>query len=345
MKHFFIIVIFLFVTGSASGQSINVQQVFSDSVSVRGLSVVDDQVAWIGASKGTVAVTKDGGKNWRKVVVPGHERSDFRSVYAFDSKKAVIANAGSPANILLTRDGGATWRIVYSNDHADAFIDGVDFWNSKEGVMYGDPIDGKMVLLRTSDGGETWEMLPDEGRPQLSTGEASFAASGTGVRCLPNDKIYVVSGGVKSRLFYSSNKGKTWTVSETPIIQGEQGTGIFSFAILNRNAVGERSDSERIIIVGGDFQKPQAADKHIFYSDDGGKSWIKPAKSTGGYRECVEEIDRTLYATGPYGTDVSDDRGVTWNEFSKEGFHVVRKARSGSLVIFAGGKGKVGLFK
>ena len=32
--------------------------------SIRGLSVVDDNVAWISGSKGHIAITIDGGKNW-----------------------------------------------------------------------------------------------------------------------------------------------------------------------------------------------------------------------------------------------------------------------------------------
>ena len=62
---------------------------------------------------------------------------DFRTLYAFNSKEAIIANAGSPANIMRTKDGGITWKIIYANKDSLAFFDGIDFWNDSEGIISG----------------------------------------------------------------------------------------------------------------------------------------------------------------------------------------------------------------
>jgi photosystem II stability/assembly factor-like uncharacterized protein len=336
VKEYFLGFFLFFISLTATCQVISTRQVFADSVSIRGLSVVDDSVAWLGASKGTVAFTTNGGRSWKTVNVPGHEKSDFRSVYGFSSTKAVIANAGSPANILLTTDGGKNWRTVYANAHADAFIDGVDFWNETDGVIYGDPIDGQMLLLTTTDGGATWSMVADKHRPRLREGEASFAASGTGIRCVGSDNLYIVTGGVHSRLFMSPDKGKTWSVHEPPIIHGLQGTGIFSLAVL---------DERKIVVVGGDFQRPELAQDHVFYSDDDGKTWNRPDPSTSGYRECVEQTSGLLFAVGPTGVDMSETGGRTWRFVSNEGFHVIKRSRSGTSVMLAGGSGKIGILK
>ena len=167
----------------------------------RGLSVVDDHVAWLSGSKGWVGLTIDGGNTWAFSQVKGFEASDFRSLYAFDARRAVIANAGSPATILITDDGGKIWKSVHTNVHKSAFIDGVDFWNEKDGMMYGDPIDGKMLLLRSADSGLTWVAL--SGAPHLEKGEASFAASGTGIRCTGKREVIIATGGLVSRLWKS----------------------------------------------------------------------------------------------------------------------------------------------
>src|SRR5579872_7281689 len=103
---------------------IAVQQAFSQqpilqnnalnvSSSLRGLSVVDNNVAWVSGDHGCVAISTDGGNNWNAKQVAGFEKYDFRSIYAFNAKTAIIANAGAPAHILLTTDGGATWNVVY----------------------------------------------------------------------------------------------------------------------------------------------------------------------------------------------------------------------------------------
>jgi photosystem II stability/assembly factor-like uncharacterized protein len=330
--------LFFFSAAFASGQEIRLQLVEAQTeASFRGLSVVDNETAWVSGSKGYVGVTRDGGSNWKFLQVPGFEALDFRSIYAFDDRKAIIANAGAPANILITTDGGLIWKTVYTNSDTAAFIDGVDFWNEMEGLVYGDPIKGKMLLIKTSDGGFTWNELSLEERPILNEGEASFAASGTNIRCSGTREVFIATGGKVSRLWYSADKGSSWRSIAAPVIQGESATGIFSLA----------RKGNKIIIVGGNYLQDTLRVKHVFFSDNKGLTWNAPAKPTRGYRESVEYISGNLVATaGPGGIDLSRDGGKTWEAFSDEKyFHVLRKARKGSLVLVAGGKGKIGVMK
>ncbi|RAW00620.1 WD40/YVTN/BNR-like repeat-containing protein [Pseudochryseolinea flava] len=306
--------------------------------SFRGLSVVNDKVAWLGGSKGTIGSTVDGGKTWNFKVLEGYEALDFRSVYAFDEKNVIVANAGTPAYILRTSDGGQSWRRVYENTDKDAFIDGIDFWDSKSGVVYGDPIASKMLLLKTSDGGESWTMVADEKRPVMKEGEASFAASGTGVRCLKNNQIIILTGGQTSRLWASKDGGENWTPTDLPIIQGGKMTGGYSVAFF---------DLKKGIIVGGNWDDHLLTTDHIVMTNDGGKTWTKPTTPTRGLRECVEYLDaKTVVAVGQKGADISYDGGATWTMLSDlTGFDVARKARKGNLIVVAGGQGKVALLQ
>jgi photosystem II stability/assembly factor-like uncharacterized protein len=301
--------------------------------SFRALNVVNDKVAWVGGSKGMIGRTLDGGKSWSFRQIPTYEALDFRSIYAFDSLTCVVANAGSPAYIFRTTDGGKNWIVMYKNEIKEAFIDGVDFWNDKKGIAYGDPINGRMLLLSTLDGGLTWKELPESLRPQLLPGEASFAASGTGLRCYDKKKIMITTGGKISRLWTSKDDGETWTVSDLPVIQGEESTGAFS-AIFWKEKYG--------VVVGGDFKNDAQPGKHIFITLNKAKEWTLPIRPTRGLRECVEYLGNdNLIAIGPQGADVSNDRGVNWYPLSDEkGFHVLRKARDGSLIL-AAGNGKI----
>lgn len=307
------------------------------TASFRGLSVVDDQVAWLSGSQGWVGVTQNGGTDWTFKQVEGFDKMDFRSLYAFDANRAIIANAGSPASILITNDGGNTWKEVYRNDRKEAFFDGIDFWNDKVGMIYGDPIDGKMFLVKTEDGGHTWKELPDASRPALQSGEASFAASGTGIRCIGDQTLLITTGGTASRVFSSPNQGSSWTTLAAPIVQGKSSTGIFSIG----------ADEQHWIIVGGDFEKDTLRTNHVFFSREGGRNWHAPERPTGGYRECVEFVEaNTALAVGPGGADITRDGGATWQPLADaEGIHVVRKARKGKLMIMAGGKGKIKVYR
>jgi photosystem II stability/assembly factor-like uncharacterized protein len=328
--------ILLFVDGRAQHQFIFVDTTLSDSVSLRALSVVDDSIAWASGSKGTVVYTSDAGKTWVTLKVDGYEGRDFRSIYAFGQNEVVIASIGSPGYVLRTVDRGKSWQVVYKNDHPDVFIDGLDFWDNSNGLLYGDPVEGRMFLAKTVDGGKTWTEFPPDDRPSLEEGEASFAASGTGIRCYGKKQVAICSGGLKSRLFLSSNRGRTWKVVALPVIQGKPSTGAFSIALAGKNA----------IITGGDYKVDSLRIQHVLYSHDGGTKWNAPLAPTRGYRECVEFItSTTAIAAGPAGADITRDAGRTWITLNNDKYyHTVRKSRTGSLIVMAG-VGKIRVVK
>lgn len=328
MKFFFLFLLIL--TRQGFSQGFHFEKIEIDTnYSFRGLSVVDDSVAWVSGNGFGRSV--NGGKNWIFKKVKNFDQLDFRTLFAFDGLTAIIANAGSPAYILRTVDGGKNWIEVYKNNDSLAFFDGIDFWNDQEGIIYGDPIKGRMLLLRTKDGGQTWQEFPEENRPQLSEGEASFAASGTGIRCYNEQKVMIATGGKVSRLLISNDKGQKWNATPTPISQGKNSTGIFSFAFLNDTAG---------IIVGGDYLNDTMKSAHVFYTTDSGRKWSFPTVPTGGYRECVEFITEKIAITvGPGGADVSYNAGKDWSPIENEkSFHVLRKTRKGKLIIAAGNK-------
>ena len=110
-------------------------------------------------------------------------------------------------------------KLVYSESDSDVFYDSMDFWNAQEGIAMGDPTEDCLSILMTRDGGENWYKIPCDQLPKAINGEAAFAASDTNISIV-GDHVWIASGGVASRVFYSSNKGQSWTVFETPIVQG-----------------------------------------------------------------------------------------------------------------------------
>ncbi len=283
----------------------------------RGLSVASKKVIWISGQKGMVGRSTDGGKNFTWVRVTGFEKLDFRTLHGFDKKNAVIATAGTPASILRTKDGGNHWKEVFRSEDSAMFFDGVGFWDKKRGLIFGDPIKGRMFLMETLDGGWTWNEIPFADRPQLVEGEAAFAASGTTIRTLPYGHVYIATGGVKSRLWHSRDYGHHWEVFETPILQGKPSQGIFSIAF---------KDTMNGVIVGGDYLLPNDTTDNCFFTKDGGRTWRPSIKSPVGYRSCVSwgAGGKRLIATGTSGAEYSYDDGITWNTINVDGgFNVV----------------------
>lgn len=303
----------------------------------RGLSVVNDDVIWISGSNGYVGKSFDGGKNWEINQIKHYEKLDFRDIEAFDNKTAIVINAGSPAFILKTFDGGFSWKVVYANISKEIFFNGMDFWDDKKGIAFSDPIEGKLFLIETNNGGNVWKRIPYQDCPQVQDSEAGFAASGTSIRVTGDGYAFIGTGGKAAHLFTSENYGRTWKKFACPILKFKESTGIFSVAF---------RDGRTGMVIGGDYKSDSLSKDNFFLTFNGGKSWKPPVVAPSGYRSCVEYITQThLVATGPSGTDISHDGGQTWKKISNAGFNVARKAKKGNKVFLAGAKGLVGVLR
>ena len=314
------------------GQSISLVTLDSRvESSFRGLSVVNQKVVWVSGTGGTVLRTIDGGKNWENISVPNMEKIDFRDVEGFNKNTAIVMGIASPARFYKTTDGGQNWKLVHFDDRAGVFFDGMSFWNKNDGIAFSDPVDGEHLLIRTTDGGDTWHEIPKEGFPHKLNPEFGFAASGTGIPVQGRKTVWLGMGGVKSRVFKSEDGGMNWSVAETPVVHGGQSTGIYSVAFKNK-IVG--------ISVGGDYTN-QSIKNTMAYTNDGGATWHLPEKQTHQYRECVAHYRGNIFfAVGPSGFDMTTDNGKNWHPHYWEVNNLTAAAfAKRSNVGFAVGKG------
>ena len=235
---------------------------------------------------------------------------------------------GSPAFLFKDK------KLVYKETHPDVFYDALHFWNSKEGLAIGDPTDECLSILLTRDGGDTWKKTPCELLPPALDGEAAFAASDTNI-AIVGDEAWIATGGLSSRVLYSSDKGHTWEVFETPIIQGEETTGMYSIDFY---------DALNGFAIGGDYTKPTHQHSNKIRTNDGGTTWEVVAQDQSpGYRSCVQYVPNSnakgLVAVGFEGIDYSHDAGNSWVSLSDEGFYTLRFLNDS--VAYAAGKGKL----
>ena len=304
------------------------------NTSIRGLSVVNDNVIWVSGSNGTVGKSTNGGRTFKWMTVKGFEKTDFRDIEAFDASTAVIMGIAEPAYILKTTNGGNSWQVVYENKTKGMFLDAMEFWNEKAGIVVGDPIDGRFFIARTMDNGSTWQENVLDKRPLADSGEGCFASSGTNVRPLDISEAVFVSGGLKSRIFIRDK------IIDLPIIQGTETTGANSVSVFDNY---KTTSAKRIIVVGGDFKNDSSILSNCVYSNDGGQSWQKASTPPHGYRSCVEFLaKREIVACGLNGVDYTVNGGKNWRWISKEGFHVCRISKYGASVFLAGANGKIG---
>ena len=295
---------------------------------LRGLSAVSPQVVWATGTGGTVIRTTDSGRTWTALEVPGAGELDFRDIDAVDARTAYVLSIGNgdASRIYKTADAGRTWTLQFQNADPRAFFDAMAFRDARHGFAVGDAVDGKLVVIRTEDGGAHW--TPVGGLPAALEGEGAFAASGTNI-AIAGKHVWI--GTSKSRVFRSADGGITWSVTPAPLPTSES-AGIFSVAF-----AAERHG----IAVGGDYKSETVAKDNAVMTADGGATWTL-VKGLSGYRSAVVWIGGSgaaarLIATGPSGTDYSLDGGVTWTAI-EGGFHTL-SAAPGTRVVWAAGEG------
>lgn len=312
------------------------------SGSLRGLSVVDDRVVWASGTGGTVITTVDGGSTWTDISVKEAPELDFRDIHAFDSQRAVILSAGQPARVYRTVDAGKTWKMCFEHPDKKSFFDALSFADSKYGIAMSDPIDDRILLIETHDGGESWSELSRERRPEAIPGEAGFAASGTNMRIV-GQRILIALGGAEkgqqhseSRIVYTDDRGRTWQVAKVPIPRNES-SGIFSMHFV---------DQQHGVVVGGDYLQPHQRTGTIAITLDGGATWRRTSGTPPfGYRSGVAHYQTNgrfvLVCVGPNGTDTSVDFGRNWKKVGDAGFHAVAFTSDGKVGWATGADGKV----
>ena len=133
--------------------------------------------------------TTDGGKTWYPVSYSGpyvkglcaieivkeqfinHGKTDYKiHIYC-------VGRVGSPANRMVSHDGGLTWTSNSMNNECKMLFD-IKMFDKNNGIVCAasdeDIEKSNALILKTSDGGNTWKKVFQSNRPFETTWKASF---------------------------------------------------------------------------------------------------------------------------------------------------------------------------
>jgi hypothetical protein len=329
------------------------------TASLRGIHSVDGTVAWASGTGGTILKTIDGGVHWETCAIPDAATDgatlDFRGVQAFDAQTAIVMSSGKGklSRLYRTTDGCSTWKLLFKNPDKDGFWDALYFNRRRWGWLLGDPVKNQFTLFSSEDKGKTWTRQINKGlRVQAGT-QGAFAASNSSLFA-PTMWVVFGSGGTGGAFVYQvvesqicvddcrpedlnlDGRGNKWIREPVPLGQNTDSSGVFS--------IGKRLGDTRVfngndvmIIVGGDYLKPNDSSGSAAWSANGGHTWTASTTPPHGFRSAVQwsQALKLWITVGTNGSDVSRDDGKIWQSLDNGNWNAL------SLPFVVGPNGRI----
>ena len=320
-KYFFLIPLFLLFYNCLSDKNIilnhkiskiSIDTLLNEKISCRAI-LIDKNKVWYAANNGNYGyVSLDSTPHFKGLIAKEELKLEFRSI-AQTTKYIFILSIGNPALLYRISKENSEVKLVYHENNEKIFYDSMQFLNDEEGYAIGDPTENCPSFIKTTNGGESWQKISCDNLPKFASGEAFFATSNTNL-ILKDGTMWMASGGIKSKIYRSTDKGKTWETFETPIIQGASMTGIFT---------ADFYDQDNGFITGGNYQLPDLKFQNKAITSNGGKTWnLIDDNRVFGYASCAQYFPKSggksiivLANTGIYYYRLKDKK---WKKLSNE---------------------------
>ncbi len=211
--------------------------------------------------------TEDGGQAWQTLYTEATPETRLNDVLLDIESPNIVYVITSKGTVLKSIDAGVSWQAIYRFNKEVSRI-----WQDQAGVLY--VAMPSQALWRSTDGGATWtDLLPNIKKVTNKPGafrQFSF---------IPGEAdgfIYVTQVG----MFKTTDGGQTWSMIN--LVTPPSAVGINTLAINPQN-------NKEIFY---------AINYLIYYSDDGGQTWITrviPSKKSAAALAIKPEDPKVMY--------------------------------------------------
>ncbi|MCX6133202.1 MAG: YCF48-related protein [Ignavibacteriales bacterium] len=179
---------------------------------LQGVCAVNELAAWGCGLNATILKTTDGGSHWTSIQGPDPSMS-YYALTAIDENTILLSaevmhGSAYTANIVRTSDGGATWSKTFEQE--GGWINTIDMFDSQNGIAIGDPLGGAWTIMKTGDGGRSWQSIAVP--PTAITAEYGAAVNNT----------FWIGGQLgwfgtsKNRILSTTDGGASWSSISVP---------------------------------------------------------------------------------------------------------------------------------
>ena len=262
-----IVSLFIISVFCVNGQQVKTEILLEDRISIRALEIWDHKV-WYSGTESKFGYVSLVDANDKKQMVLSDEKLQFRTLGQNKTDFYAIT-IESPALMFKINKRTLAKQVVLRDTAKTAFYDALHFVNDDLGYAFSDPDTDLNLKLAVSNrkGKNQWYITDQKGKPKMNKGEAAFAASNSNMASSKN-YLWIASGGATSRIFRLDLRNESWSVFNTPFIQGSSSQGIYAIDFY-KDKFG--------IAVGGDYTKQTENINNIATTIDGGQTWTVQA--------------------------------------------------------------------
>jgi photosystem II stability/assembly factor-like uncharacterized protein len=166
---------------------------------LRSIFFLNEQIGYIGADRGVILKTTDGGKSWKDLGANIQGVSSVSEIVFLNEFQGYVCGFNY---MQYTEDGGLTWDYVPGFEATGELfqLQEMQFLNKQVGYVCGDV----GLMYKTTDGGQTWNL--QETGVLESLQDMIFLDENMGFAC-----------GFEGTIIYTEDGGENWTSMTAPL--------------------------------------------------------------------------------------------------------------------------------